>query len=240
MGDKIYELEKNLLNYQDDFQKNTNDFDVEYKIKNELDKEYQEEIQNSTLQSLKFLLAKEEKAFYERREILINLIKETEKTTRSNTEKIEEHPYSNTDSLVKFKYCPEYFYFKFPELSSVQQEKKQIADNFLDRFIAIEIEKTIENYQHEYGYFKLLNEYTIVFVHHYTNKKAGIKDTDNFNIKKPIDAINGRLLKNDTVKSSHICQFTIEDLSDYTEMFVFPGHKIQEIVMENLPPLDAR
>lgn len=234
MSDKIHELEKNLSNYQNDFKKNTSDFNVEYKIQNKLDEEYREEIQNSTLQNLKFLLVKEEQCFYERREILIDLIKKSEESTSQNISQIEIHPYSNTESLVDFKYCNEYFYFKFPELSSVQQEKKQLADNFLDRFIAIEIEKILENYQHEHGYFKLLNEYTIVFVHHYTNKKAEIKDTDNYNIKKPIDAINGRILKNDTVKYSHICQFTTEDESDYTEMFVFPRHEIEKIVMKKM------
>ena len=36
MGDKIYELEKNLLKYHKSFEENTKNFDVEYNIKDDL------------------------------------------------------------------------------------------------------------------------------------------------------------------------------------------------------------
>ena len=234
MGDKIYELEKNLLKYHKSFEENTKNFDVEYNIKDDLDEEYRDEIQETTLQNFKFLLWKEEKLFYERREKLIKLIQKTEKTIKKTKDEdafFNENSIKNEVRMVKFEKYDELFYFKFPELSSVQQDKKQKADNYLDRFISIEIEKIIENYQREKGYFKLLNQYTIIFLHHYTKDKAGMIDTDNFNIKKPIDAVNGRLLKNDTVSNSHICQFTVFDSENYTEMIIFPGHEISKKIM---------
>ena len=89
MGDKIYELEKNLLKYHKSFEENTKNFDVEYNIKDDLDEEYRDEIQETTLQNFKFLLWKEEKLFYERREKLIKLIQKTEKTIEKTKDEDE-------------------------------------------------------------------------------------------------------------------------------------------------------
>jgi len=233
--DKVYEIKKDLMEYNRKFNEKTENFNPEYNIKDELDEKYHDEIQGNVLQSLKFFLFNEEKSFVWRRERIKNLIEKTVETIddperRKTISAILENEFDK--DIVIFSYKNGIYYFKFPELTSFQQDIKQKANNFIDIPIQEEIEKAIEKYQRKHGNFDLLNEYTIVFLHHYTEKNSERIDTDNYNIKKAIDALNGRLLRNDAVKNSHICQFAVPDENAFTEMVIFPSHDIGKIFLK--------
>lgn len=135
--------------------------------------------------------------------------------------------------LVEFKAGDGFYYFRLPKLATkiynTTKKIQNMPDSYLLECITMRIKESKKMYE-------MFDEFTAIFVHHYTKDEIQ-RDTDNIEIKKPIDAIGTVLIKNDTQKYSHICQFTVEDKESFTEMYILKGHSIFDKLLPNLDKL---
>lgn len=114
------------------------------------------------------------------------------------------------------------YYFRLPELTNYYNEARNFRSAMAGRFIQKMMVELMRTYESEHGALEKFDEFFAVFVLHYTEGTK--KDTDNFDIKKPIDAINGILIENDDVSRSHILVTSAADENAFTELYVFRGH----------------
>lgn len=133
------------------------------------------------------------------------------------------------------------YHFILPKLQTKNsQNDSQKYENMVDNYIRDSVFQLATRKKNQLN-LPSFEEFTIVFIHHFNHDNYDAFDTDNLNIKKPIDGINGVLIDNDTIGRSHIIQLTsiIEDseIKEYTDMYVINEHSlgewIYEVIMQN-------
>ena len=133
-----------------------------------------------------------------------------------------------------FKKTDSYYYLKLPKLH-VYSDKNEKSEWMLDRYIRDFLSNSLTDFQYESNEtFEKYQTFTIIFLHHITPENAKKFDTDNIEIKKPIDGINGRLIENDTAERSDIFQIVVPDNSEFTEMFVVKGQSLGRSIIKLL------
>ena len=133
-----------------------------------------------------------------------------------------------------FKYGEGYYYLKFPKLNKkIDSNSKNdtMQDRYLQEFISASVRKYMLGREHNFRKFK---EFSLIFIHYYDQRLKDYFDTDNIEIKRPIDAINSILIENDTVDRSHIYQITVPSKNEFTELFVLESHDLGNAILRNL------
>lgn len=125
-----------------------------------------------------------------------------------------------------FSVLPDCYYFRLPELTNYYSESRNYQSAMTGRFIQKMMVDVLDTYKSEYGALEKFDKFFAVFVLHYTDGTK--KDTDNFDIKKPIDAINGILIENDDVSRSHILLTSVKDETAFTELYIYRGHDMEK------------
>lgn len=187
-------------------------------------------------EKLKRIISKDEHNLIRKREQISKIIKQI------STYKIDK----NEDGLYDFEDCfyddfdfkigQDYYYLKFPSL----HEKVDIGSNtelMLDRYIKDFIKSSLLNYQAGRKNFERFREFTLIIIHYLKPENASLIDTDNIEIKKPIDAINKVLIENDTANFSDIFQIVQTAESEFTEMYVVKGHALSGSILRLLEGL---
>ena len=133
-----------------------------------------------------------------------------------------------------FKIGDNFYYLKCPKLS-VYSDKKERSELMLDRYIRDFISNSLSNYQAQNNIkLEIFETFSLVILHHIKPENAKKYDTDNIEIKKPIDGINGRLIRNDTADRSDIFQIIVPDNEEYTEIYVLKGHGLGKSIIRLL------
>lgn len=156
---------------------------------------------------------------------------EKNKTSKSAYNNIENEKYSN---VFKKKITPSLIYFRFPMLTPKYSRRQGKYEQMCDYSIRNYIKDSLSEHQSKHGYFNIWDKFTIIFIHHFDGNSE-ICDTDNFDIKKPIDALINVLIKDDGVNNSHIIQYSKQDNANYTEMYIAKGHNITAAIDRSLP-----
>lgn len=156
---------------------------------------------------------------------------EKNKTSKSAYNNIENEKYSD---VFKKKITPSLIYFRFPMLTPKYSRRQGKHEQMCDYSIRNYIKDSLSEHQSKHGYFNIWDKFTIIFIHHFDGNSE-ICDTDNFDIKKPIDALINVLIKDDGVNNSHIIQYSKQDNANYTEMYIAKGHNITATIDRNLP-----
>jgi hypothetical protein len=156
---------------------------------------------------------------------------EKNKTSKSAYNNIENGKYSD---VFKKKITPSLIYFRFPMLTPKYSRRQGKYEQMCDYSIRNYIKDSLSEHQSKHGYFNIWDKFTIIFIHHFDGNSE-ICDTDNFDIKKPIDALINVLIKDDGVNNSHIIQYSKQDNANYTEMYIAKGHNITAAIDRNLP-----
>lgn len=155
------------------------------------------------------------------------------------TKKEREEKENNNEKCIN-----EYFYFRFPEVVNRRSNTPSKPENARDHFIKDFVHTASFGWRGKWQdekecFFSAWSEYLIIFVHHYDGnvEKKMRTDTDNYDIKKPIDGLLGTLVQDDGAKNSHIIQLTkmTENGEPYTEMYVYKGHALSDLILRNLP-----
>ena len=150
----------------------------------------------------------------------------TQNKLKNDTEK-EENELEITPSSVKYYVGndPVFYYFRMPKLIKYDDELNSATKKMLGTSIKKTLRRISSQIVLSEKFTRPFDKFTIIFVHHIIpNPYQG--DTDNFNIKQPIDGINGNLIVNDSSLRSHIFQITKLDYAEYTEMYILDGHEI--------------
>lgn len=156
---------------------------------------------------------------------------EKNKTSKSAYNNIENGKYND---IFKKKITPSLIYFRFPMLTPKYSRRQGKYEQMCDYSIRNYIKDSLSEHQSKHGYFNIWDKFTIIFIHHFDGDSE-ICDTDNFDIKKPIDALINVLIKDDGVNNSHIIQYSKSDNANYTEMYIAKGHNITAAIDRNLP-----
>ena len=156
---------------------------------------------------------------------------EKNKTLKSAYNNIESEKYSD---VFKKKITPSLIYFRFPMLTPKYSRRQGKYEQMCDYTIRNYIKDSLSEHQSKHGYFNIWDKFTIIFIHHFDGNSE-ICDTDNFDIKKPIDALINVLIKDDGINNSHIIQYSKQDNANYTEMYIAKGHNITAAIDRNLP-----
>ena len=138
------------------------------------------------------------------------------------------------DDIFYSKITPSLIYFRFPMLAPKYSKRQGKYEQMCDYSIRNYIKDSLSEHQSKHGYFNIWDKFTIIFIHHFDGNSE-ICDTDNFDIKKPIDALINVLIKDDGVNNSHIIQYSKLDNANYTEMYIAKGHNITTAIDRNLP-----
>lgn len=132
-----------------------------------------------------------------------------------------------------------FLYFRLPELTPkpyayVKKSKKsdRVCDYSAEKFM----EKSLNLIKKKSNFIKSWNCYTIIFIHHYAKTKE-ISDPDNYDIKKIIDAIGPFLVKKSDLSGLDIMQFSEEDDSNFTEIYVVKGKECGEEIIKTISRL---
>lgn len=139
-----------------------------------------------------------------------------------------------SDDIFKNKITPSLIYFRFPMLTPKYSKRQGKYEQMCDYTIRNYIKDSLSEHQSRHGYFNIWDKFTIIFIHHFDGDSE-VCDTDNFDIKKPIDALINVLIKDDGVNNSHIIQYSKLDNANYTEMYIAKGHNITTAIDRNLP-----
>lgn len=156
---------------------------------------------------------------------------EKNKTSKSAYNNIEN---GKCNDIFKKKITPSLIYFRFPMLTPKYSRRQGKYEQMCDYSIRNYIKDSLSEHQSKHGYFNIWDKFTIIFIHHFDGNSE-ICDTDNFDIKKPIDALINVLIKDDGVNNSHIIQYSKQDNANYTEMYIAKGHNITAAIDRNLP-----
>lgn len=175
-----------------------------------------------------------------------NLIRKKDfisKTIRSISEYKNKNFNNNSEEFYDFEDCffdnydfqkgNNFYYLRFPSLH-VKADGDIKTELMLDRYIKDFIKSGLSNYQLHKENYEQFSEFTLIIIHHLLEENAIKIDTDNIEIKKPIDAINKVLIKNDTANYSDIFQIVELDDKEYTEMYVIKGHSLSRSVLSLL------
>lgn len=135
---------------------------------------------------------------------------------------------------IKFEIYEGMYHFKLPKLTVKSDFKRSIVDGFMDKYIQNHVWNLLLDYEKNNKKLEMFEDFTIIFIHHFTSETEDLYDTDNISIKKPIDSIDNFLIKNDTVKRSHIFQITVLDTEEYTDMYIMKGHILGDATMKLL------
>ena len=156
---------------------------------------------------------------------------EKNKTSKSAYSVIKD---DTNDDIFKNKITPSLIYFRLPMLTPKYSKRQGKYEQMCDYTIKNYIKNSLSEHQSKHGYFNIWDKFTIIFIHHFDGNSE-ICDTDNFDIKKPIDALINVLIKDDGVNNSHIIQYSKQDNANYTEMYIAKGHNITTAIDRNLP-----
>lgn len=156
---------------------------------------------------------------------------EKNKTSKSAYSVIKD---SANDDVFKNKITSSLIYFRLPMLTPKYSRRQGKYEQMCDYSIRNYIKDSLSEHQSKHGYFNIWDKFTIIFIHHFDGNSE-ICDTDNFDIKKPIDALINVLIKDDGVNNSHIIQYSKPDNANYTEMYIAKGHNITAAIDRNLP-----
>lgn len=156
---------------------------------------------------------------------------EKNKTSKSAYSVIKD---DTNDDIFKNKITPSLIYFRLPMLTPKYSKRQGKYEQMCDYTIRNYIKNSLSEHQSKHGYFNIWDKFTIIFIHHFDGNSE-ICDTDNFDIKKPIDALINVLIKDDGVNNSHIIQYSKSDNANYTEMYIAKGHNITAAIDRNLP-----
>ena len=156
---------------------------------------------------------------------------EKNKTSKSAYSVIKD---DTNDDIFKNKITPSLIYFRLPMLTPKYSKRQGKYEQMCDYTIRNYIKNSLSEHQSKHGYFNIWDKFTIIFIHHFDGNSE-ICDTDNFDIKKPIDALINVLIKDDGVNNSHIIQYSKQDNANYTEMYIAKGHNITTAIDRNLP-----
>ena len=156
---------------------------------------------------------------------------EKNKTSKSAYNNIGNGKYND---IFEKKITPSLIYFRFPMLTPKYSRRQGKYEQMCDYSIRNYIKDSLLEHQSKHGYFNIWDKFTIIFIHHFDGNSE-ICDTDNFDIKKPIDALINVLIKDDGVNNSHIIQYSKLDNANYTEMYIAKGHNITAAIDRNLP-----
>lgn len=129
-----------------------------------------------------------------------------------------------------FKKGKNYYYLRFPSLHE-KVDRDANSELMIDRYIKDFMKSGLTDYQINRENYEQFEEFSLIIIHHLTEEKANLIDTDNIEIKKPIDAINKVLIKNDTANFSDIFQIVQISDTEYTEMYVIKGHALSESIL---------
>ena len=129
-----------------------------------------------------------------------------------------------------FKIGEDFYYLRLPGLHS-KVDFNANSELMIDRSIKDFIKSSLLDYQLNRENFEQFEEFSLIIIHHLTPEKAALIDTDNIEIKKPIDAINKVLIKNDTANYSDIFQIVQISDEEYTEMYVIKGHALGRSIL---------
>lgn len=147
---------------------------------------------------------------------------------------------SENDGLYDFEDCffdgydfqigENFYYLKFPSLHE-KVDGNTKTELMIDRYIKDFMKSSLSDYQLGRKNYEQFEEFTLIIIHYLRPETAKNIDTDNIEIKKPIDAINKVLVKNDTANYSHIFQIVQISDEEYTEMYVIKGHALSNSVL---------
>lgn len=197
-------------------------------IIHETENEYIEE------ERIKQQLVNSEKSFLFQRKTINKLLNRSE---NKNIESVYSKAGSAFSDVIKFKKMNNYYYLTTPALISKRTIAKR-SDAMLDDFIRVLVREKSTDFIKKNNINEIFTHATIIFIHH-VNQNEFMTDTDNFEIKKPIDGMSGILFSDDSSEYIHICQFTKVNKNDpeaeeYTEIYVFQGHDMYKIFNEYL------
>ena len=132
-----------------------------------------------------------------------------------------------------FKILDRIYYFRLPKLK-FSKDKLSKTEHMLDRYLRDAITESLERYQIGRPTFECFETFTIIFIHYFKEEDSDRFDTDNIDIGKAINAVNGILIQNDTIARSHIIQITKPSDTEYTEMYILKGHYLGGRITELL------
>lgn len=128
----------------------------------------------------------------------------------------------------------DYIYLRLPEVMNKSDKSSSMFHRRIDNTIRDVIAFMIIEYEKHISKIKKIDEFTAIFVHHFTDN-AFIKDTDNMSAKKVLDGLGFGILNNDSMKESHLIHLTKEDDNDFVELFIKPNHDISRYIFGTLP-----
>lgn len=189
---------------------------------------------------IKQQLINSEKSFLFKRKTMSKLLNEFKNQNDNNFFSEENDVFSD---VIKFKKINNYYYLIVPTLISKRTIAKR-SDAMLDDFIRVLVREKCTDFIKKNNINEIFTHATIIFIHH-VNQNEFMTDTDNFEIKKPIDGMSGILFSDDSSEYIHICQFTKVNKNDpeaeeYTEIYVFQGHDMYKIFNEYLDSIQKK
>lgn len=231
--DEQLEVNKSVMQLLDDF---ALQHPADKREINELKRKLEKEKDNHSLLEIRdkirsILNKKEQKLLKEREDYwqLINEIKAYDKSEMNLSCNENEQIYG-----FEFNIINGFYHLIIPKLYiKIDGAAPNKTENMMDIYIRNSIIQQIQSSENA-KYIRRFAEFTIIFIHHFNPKNHDSFDTDNIEIKKPIDGINGLLIENDTIKRSHIFQITKPSASEYTEMYIVNGHDLSDLILEIL------
>lgn len=126
-----------------------------------------------------------------------------------------------------------FYFLSFPRLKKkIDPDAK--TEKLMDRFIQNGVHDSLLKYEKGRDDLEIFDSYSLIFIHYFRPDQRDLFDTDNINIKRAIDSVNGILIRNDTVSRSHIYQITRESDREYTDLFILKGHDLSDAILANL------
>ena len=203
-------------------------------LNNILNNKMNEDLPLELRNKLRGIMIAEEKSIMKMRDDIWNAIKEIHLIEGKSEDNFEiEECFFDT---FEFKFGNDFYYFKLPKLH-IKIDQNNKSENMQDKFIQTSISNSLLRFQSRNYPLKKFSEYTILFIHHYLKDNEDKYDTDNIEIKKSIDAINGILIENDTISRSHIFQITERSSAEFTEMYILNGHSLSTAIKSSLSRL---
>lgn len=184
--------------------------------------------------NLKHIITKDERNLIRKKDKISKVIKSI------SSYKINQ----NNEGLYDFQDCffddfdfqigENFYYLRFPSLHE-KVDGNTKTELMLDRYIKDFLKNSLSDYQLGRNNFEQFEEFSLIIIHHLTPQNASNIDTDNIEIKKPIDAINKILIKNDTANYSDIFQIVdAHSEVEFTEMYVIKGHELSKSILRLL------
>ena len=124
------------------------------------------------------------------------------------------------------------YFFRLPELTNYYNEARSYRSAMTGRFIQKTMTELLLSYEKQHGPLKKFDSFLAVFSIHFV--PGSQKDTDNYDIKKPLDAVNGILIENDNVERSHILVTSFPDEKAYTELYILLGHDLEKDFLRSI------